>query len=137
MSRYLLDTNTLSDLVNDENGPVAGRIAAMPVDQHNRLCTSIVVAAEMRFGALKKRSIRLMQRVEDVLEMVEVLPLASGADREYAALRVELERSGRPISANDMLIAAHALATRCVLVTDNVREFRRVPGLRVENWRRP
>jgi tRNA(fMet)-specific endonuclease VapC len=67
---------------------------------------------------------------------VPVIPLQPPADRHYAQLRAELERVGKPIGANDMFIAAHALALGCTLVTDNVREFCRVKNLTVENWLR-
>ena len=100
------------------------------------LLTSIIVACEMRFGAAKKGSIPLTQRVDGVLASVEVAPLSAGGDQEYATLRAELERRGQLIGQNDMLIAAHALALDAILVTDNVREFKRVKRLRVENWLR-
>ncbi|HLJ75757.1 MAG TPA: type II toxin-antitoxin system VapC family toxin [Acidobacteriaceae bacterium] len=136
MPSYLLDTNILSDLLNNPTGRVGKRIGAMSPQQRRNLYTSIVVAAEMRFGALKRNSSVLARRVEEILDWIEVLPLASGTDREYAKLRVQLERRGRPIGGNDMLIAAHALSLGCVLVTDNVREFSRVHDLDIENWLR-
>jgi tRNA(fMet)-specific endonuclease VapC len=96
--------------------------------------TSIVVVAELKFGAVRKASKRLMHDIEAVLGSIEVLPFDTPADQTYARLRTELERAGTPISGNDMFIAAHALALDCVLVTDNEREFSRVAGLRIENW---
>lgn len=76
----------------------------------------------------------LAAQVEAILAVMEVLPLDVPADREYAKLRLYLEQAGTPIGPNDMLIAAHALATDCTFVTANVGEFSRVPGLAVENW---
>lgn len=129
--RYLLDTNILSELARHPQGIVAQRIAAVG---ESAVCTSIVVAAELRFGAAKRNAPRLTHQVEVILDAVEVLPLDAPADRAYAQLRVALERSGEPIGPNDLLIAAQALAGECVLVTANVDEFSRVAGLRVENW---
>lgn len=136
MPRYLLDTNILSDLIRNPGGAVARRIAQLPAEERASLCTSIVVAAELRFGAARKNSARLSERVEAILAAVEVLPLGAGADVSYAGLRAKLERDGLPVGGNDLLIGAHALCAGCVLVTDNESEFRRMPGLRVENWLR-
>jgi tRNA(fMet)-specific endonuclease VapC len=86
---------------------------------------------------MKKKLPALSARIEEVLVVIDLLPLTSEADRHYGLLRTELETKGTPIGANDMFIAAHALATDCILVTDNVREFRRVRGLKVQNWLRP
>lgn len=130
--RYLLDTNIVSDLVRHPQGDVANRIREVG---EAAVCTSIVVAAELRFGAAKKDSPRLTKRVNDILEALEVLPFDSPADHAYAHLRWRLEQLGTLIGPNDMLIAAHALASECVLVTANMDEFSRVDGLRVENWR--
>jgi tRNA(fMet)-specific endonuclease VapC len=128
---YLLDTNILSDLVRNPGGVVATRISRAGEDS---VCTSIVVAAELRYGALKSTSERLSKRVDLILSALEILPLETPADREYAALRHHLSRQGTPIGPNDLLIAAHALAQDLTVVTGNVREFSRVPGLKVENW---
>jgi tRNA(fMet)-specific endonuclease VapC len=129
--RYLLDTNILSDLVRFPQGRVAERILAVG---EAAVCTSIIVAAELRFGAAKRNAPRLTNQVEAILAAMEVLPFDAPADRAYAALRLSLEQSGLPIGPNDMLIAAQALASECVLVTANVNEFSRVPSLELENW---
>ena len=134
MPRFLLDTNILSDFVRHPRGLVASRLGALGADEE--VCTSIVVAAELRYGAMKKKSPALSARIEEVLEVIDLLPLTSEADRHYGLLRTELETRGTPIGANDMFITAHALATDCILVTDNVRQFRRVRGLKVQNWLR-
>ena len=131
MSSYLLDTNILSDLIHHTEGPVAARIRM--VGERN-IFTSIVVACELRFGVAKKNAPRLAQRVATVLAQIDVQPFATPADEAYAKLRWHLERTGQPIGANDMLMAAQCLVAEATLVTANVREFERVPGLRIENW---
>ena len=98
------------------------------------VCTSIIVACELRYGAAKKGSDRLSSRVAALLEQLTLLPLAAGTDREYALIRDRLERAGNPIGPNDLLIAAHARALGLTLVTANVGEFARVTGLEVQNW---
>jgi tRNA(fMet)-specific endonuclease VapC len=128
---YLLDTNIISDLIRNPNGPAAHRIAELGA---KAICTSIVVAAELRYGCAKKGSPKLRARVEGVLETIPVLALDMPADSDYGTLRAELEAAGQPIGANDLLIAAHAKALGLTLVTDNTREFGRIRGLKVENW---
>ena len=131
-SGYLLDTNVLSDLLRLPSGGIARQIAAVG---ESRICTSIVVAGELRFGAAKSGSARLGERVESLLQLLQVHALADDADLHYGRIRDELGRQGTPIGPNDLWIAAHALALDMVLVTDNVREFTRIPGLPLENWR--
>ncbi|MEC8457129.1 MAG: PIN domain-containing protein, partial [Pseudomonadota bacterium] len=123
MILYLLDTNALSDLVRNPHGQVAQQYSLRLEDA----ATSIIVAAELRFGAEKRGSARLSGQLEAILADIPVLPFDAPADRAYARTRQALERSGASISANDLLIAAHALALDCILVTDNEREFSRVP----------
>ncbi len=131
MPRFLLDTNILSDLVRHPQGLVAKRIEA---EGEESICTSIVVAGELHFGSKKRGSKRVTTQLEDILSALEILPLEEPADRRYGELRTYLEKRGETIGPNDMLIAAHALAVECILITANVREFSRVPGLQVENW---
>ena len=131
MIRHLLDTNIVSDLVRNPQGGIAARIAAVG---EAAVCTSIIVAAELRFGAAKRGSDRLTSQLERVLGAMEILPFETPADAAYGELRAALEAAGAPIGGNDMLIAAHALATGCTVVTDNEREFSRVAGLAVVNW---
>jgi tRNA(fMet)-specific endonuclease VapC len=130
---FLLDTNIVSDLVRHPGGVIGARIAELADDT---VVTSIIVASELRFGAERRGSERLTIQLEGILERLPVLPLGDDADRHYGTLRTALERQGTLIGANDMFIAAHALALDATLVTDNVREFARVPGLRIENWLR-
>ena len=128
---YLLDTNILSDLIRNPAGNVAKRIAEKGEDT---VATSIVVACELRFGARKKNSQPLLDRVEELLAILEVLPLDAGVDRHYAEIRNALEASGTPIGPNDLHIAAQALARGLTLITANTAEFSRVRDLPVENW---
>ena len=128
---YLLDTNILSDLVRNPQGIIAAQITKAGEDT---VCTSIIVAAELRYGAVKSNSAKLAERVDMILSALEILPLETPADHQYASLRHHLTRQGTPIGANDLLIAAHAVANDLAVITANVGEFSRVPGLKVENW---
>jgi tRNA(fMet)-specific endonuclease VapC len=129
--RYLLDTNIVSDLIRHPQGPVARRIAAKGEET---VCTSIIVAAELRYGAEKAGSKRLSERVELVLSALEVLPLETPSEFHYGAIRHHLVQHGIPIGPNDLVIAAHARSLELTVVTGNEREFSRVPDLHVENW---
>ena len=127
----MLDTNVISDLIRNPQGKAAKRIAKAGEDN---ICTSVIVAAELRYGCAKSGSARLLKAVEDVLSEIEVLPFDVPADAEYGALRADLEAIGKPIGSNDLLIAAHASATGATIVTANAAEFKRIRGLKVENW---
>ena len=129
--RFLLDTNIVSHVARFPQGPAAQRIADVG---ERRVCTSIVVAAELRYGVARRRSERLTRRVEAVLSGLDVLAFEEPADRCYAELRAHLERRGTPIGPNDLLIAAQALALDLTVVSANLNEFMRVPRLSVENW---
>jgi tRNA(fMet)-specific endonuclease VapC len=131
LTRYLLDTNLISDLIRNPQGKAAKRIARVGEES---LCTSIIVAAELRYGCARRNSTRLLKAVEDVLAEIEVLPFESPADVEYGVIRAELEAAGAPIGSNDLLIAAHARAADATIVTANTVEFKRIKGLKVENW---
>lgn len=130
---YLLDTNIVSDLVRVPQGRAASRVRMVG---DSAVCTSIIVAAELRYGAAKKGSARLTAQLEAVLQALPVIALESPSDATYGRLRAELETAGQPIGGNDLLIAAHAITLGHTLVTDNEREFGRVTGLRCENWLR-
>jgi tRNA(fMet)-specific endonuclease VapC len=129
--RYLLDTNIVSDLIRNPQGRCAARIAQLG---EAAVCTSIIVAAELRFGAAKRGSARLSAQLESVFGGLEIVPFQAPAEVAYAVLRMQLERDGTPIGGNDMLIAAHAIALGHTMVTDNTREFERIEGLALENW---
>jgi len=136
MPVYLLDSNVLSDMMRNPHGPAARTFERKASEPGSRLQTSIIVACEMRYGVAKRGSASLAPRVDRALASIEVVPLSSGADDAYAMLRSDLERRGQLIGQNDTLITAHALALDAILVTDNVREFKRVKGLKIENWLR-
>jgi tRNA(fMet)-specific endonuclease VapC len=127
----MLDTNIVSDLVKNPSGKVADKISEVG---DSGLAISVIVAAELRFGARKRGSPALSRRVETILSGLPILPFESPADFEYAAIRAALESRGEPIGGNDLFVAAHAKALNVPLVTQNVAEFRRVPGLSVLNW---
>jgi tRNA(fMet)-specific endonuclease VapC len=129
--QYLLDTNIISDLVKHPTGAIAKRIAEVG---EASICSSIIVACELYFGAEKSGSLRLKQQLDKILELIDVLPFESTVEVHYAQVRTYLEREGKPIGANDLLIAAHGLVLNLTIVTANVREFSRVPNLIVENW---
>ena len=131
MIGYLLDTNIISDVIRNPDGHVARHIdQAGPKE----IFTSIIVAAELRYGCVKKGSPKLLAKVQSILEIIPVLPLDISADSEYGHIRADLESAGLPIDRNDLLIAAHARALGLTLVTDNMNEFSRIQGLNVENW---
>jgi tRNA(fMet)-specific endonuclease VapC len=132
-ARYLLDTNIVSDLMREPQGRIASKIANVGEDA---VATSIIVAAELRYGAAKRASPRLTAQLEAILDAMKVLDFEAPADRRYGEVRTALEAMGATIGANDLLIAAHALTLGMILVSDNEREFRRVKGLKVENWLR-
>ena len=127
----MLDTNIVSDLIRNPQGKAAKRIARLG---ESNICTSIIVAAELRYGSAKSGSTRLHKAVEDLLGEITVLPFDAPADREYGGIRAELESAGQPIGSNDMLIAAHASAIGATVVTANDSEFKRIRRLKVENW---
>jgi tRNA(fMet)-specific endonuclease VapC len=131
--RYLLDTNIVSDLIRNPQGRVAAHIKKIGETQ---ICTSIIVAAELRYGATKKGSPRLTAQLEAVLGALEVLPFDSPADTAYGLIRDRLEQAGQLIGGNDLLIAAQAIAFGYTLVTDNQKEFARIAGLASANWLR-
>lgn len=131
MTTYLLDTNILSDLMDNLRGSARRRLGQVGSDA---TCTSIIAAAELRYGAVRRQSEQLTARVEAILTEIGIIDFSPDADHHYAHLRYQLERQGTPISGNDMLIAAHALALDATLVTGNTREFARIDGLRLENW---
>ncbi len=128
---YLLDTNILSELVKNPRGIVYEKIKDVGED---KICTSIIVACELKFGAEKKKLAKLKERIELILANIDILPLISPVEEYYAQIRTDLENKGTPIGGNDLLIGVHALSLNLTVITSNVREFSRIPNLRVENW---
>jgi tRNA(fMet)-specific endonuclease VapC len=131
--RYSLDTNIVSDLIRNPQGRVAAHIRKVGEAQ---VAASVIVAAELRYGAARRGSPRLSRQVEAVLGALAILPFETPADAAYGRIRLQLEREGRPIGGNDFLIAAQAVALGLIVVTDNEAEFVRVKGLKSENWLR-
>src|SRR5437764_15430818 len=109
----MLNTNITSDLIKNPQSKVAKRIARVGEDD---ICTSIIVAAELRYGCAKSGSTRLLRAVEDLLAEIDILPFDVPADVEYGGIRAELEAAGKPIGGNDLLIAAHAHAAGATMV---------------------
>jgi len=131
--RYLLDTSILSQAAKHPQGIVARKIKRLGNAQ---CCTSVIVACEMAFGAEKRQSTKLSKRITQAIAAVTILDLPAGVQLHYARIRARLEALGLVIGSNDMLIAAHAIHANLTLVSDNVKEFERVPGLKLENWLR-
>lgn len=131
----MLDANALSELVRNPHGTLAQKLNALESDA---VCTSIVAASELRFGAQHKGSAPLTRRVEQLLRVLTVLPLDTPADEHYADIRAALERNGTPINdqvdSHDLFIAAHARSRGMTLLTRNLRQFQQVPGLSIEDW---
>ena len=132
---YLLDTNIISDMMRNPQGranlQLEIRIALSKSSL--RVCTSVVVDCEVRYGLRRKSSSKWDQAYTNLLQVVEVLPLDALVTPHYASLRARLEQAGKSIGANDSLIAAHALALGATLITADA-EFSRVPDLALENW---
>jgi tRNA(fMet)-specific endonuclease VapC len=130
-TRYLLDTNICVYIINRRPPHVFDHFVCLQIGE---IAISSITGAELAFGVAKSGSTRNQEAMNKFLAPLDILPFDAEAMRRYGPLRSELERQGRPIGALDMLIAAHALALGCTLVTNNTREFERVPGLRLENW---
>lgn len=130
---YLLDTDILSNLMKrTPSGSLKTRMASVPASSQ---FTSSITLGELVFGAKKKGSGRLMQKVEQrVVSVLPVLPFDADAARRYGEVRAELERRGTPIGDADLRIASIALARGLIVVTGNVKHFERVPDLTVQNW---
>ena len=129
--RRTLDTNICSYILRRHPASMIERFAEL---DRSQLWLSAIVAAELRFGAAKLASMRFSAAVEAWLSGFEVRPWPADATHHYATIRAALERTGEPIGGMDLLIAAHAIAEDSVLVTNDAREFLRVPGLAVEEW---
>ena len=126
-----IDTNICSYILRRQPPEMIERFAHL---ERNQLWLSAIVAAELRFGAVKRRSTKLQIAVEAWLAGFDVRPWSLDATHHYAQIRASLETLGKPIGNMDLMIAAHAMAEDSVVVTSNAREFHRVPGLAVEEW---
>jgi len=132
---YLLDTNIISDMMRNPQGRANLQLEVRIAQSKSplRVCTSVVVDCEVRYGLRRKSSSKLNRAYTHLLQVVEVLPLDALVTPHYASLRARLEQAGKSIGANDSLIAAHALALGATLITADA-EFSRVPDLALENW---
>jgi tRNA(fMet)-specific endonuclease VapC len=129
--KYLLDTNICIYIINERPKQVAERFRRFAATE---IGISSVSVAELAFGVAKSLSARNRTAFEQFLLPLEVAAFDLAAAFAYGDLRAELERRGQPIGPFDLQIAAHALSLGVTLVTNNGREFRKVPGLVVENW---
>lgn len=131
---YLLDTNIMSDMMRNPLGLASQKFRALQAIGGNAgVCTSVIVQCELLFGLRRRTNPKWQTYYDLLLDSVTVMPFEPDAAAHYAKLRTELEVAGTPIGSNDTLIAAHALALKCTLVTADA-EFARVPGLMIENW---
>lgn len=132
MPRFMLDTDTCSYLMRAASRGLDQRLEQVGVSD---VCMSVLTKAELLYGvAVSPRALRDRESLEQLLAFMQVLDLPEAATEHYAEIRAELKTRGRPIGANDLLLAAHARCLGLTLVTNNVREFSMVPGLAVENW---
>ena len=129
--RYLLDTNICIHVINARPPAVLERFLAHEADG---VGISAITASELYWGVQKSGSARNLAALEKFLSPLTVLDYGLAAAQRYGELRAHLDRQGTPIGPLDQQIAAHALALDVTLVTNNLREFERVPGLRLENW---
>jgi tRNA(fMet)-specific endonuclease VapC len=129
----MLDTNAASEVIKAPDGAVGRQLTALP---GNMVTLSVVALGELLFGFEKNPTPRLRERLFGFLERLQIVPLDDDVAAQYGHIRAQLERAGTPIGQNDMWIGAHALSCDATLVTDNVGEFERIEGLRVQNWLR-
>lgn len=129
--RYLLDTNICIYIINRKPPEIFQHFATLNTET---IGISAITGAELHFGVAKSASTRNQQALDKFLIPLKILPFDQQAMQHYGQLRSELEKSGTPIGPLDTLIAAHALALDAILVSNNTREFKRVPNLRLENW---
>ena len=130
MRRYMLDTDTVSFALRGE-----GRVASRLLEHRpSDLCISSITLAELRFAAEAKRSRKLHGLIGTFVEAVGVVPFDQVAADRFAAVAASLARRGEPIGTFDTLIAAHALSLGLTFVTNNLKHFQRVAGLKSESW---
>jgi tRNA(fMet)-specific endonuclease VapC len=130
MTGFMLDTDISSYIIKRRPATLAEKFDK----QAEALNVSVITAAELRFGAEKAGRPKLTELVEAYLERIAILDWTNEVTSHYARIRAELERSGKPIGNMDLLIASHAVSQGMTLVTNNLRHFSSVPGLKVEVW---
>ena len=134
MPRYMLDTDTCSYIMKRSSDEVLKRLAKVPVSD---VCISVITKSELLFGVeMSPRRRQDQAALNAFLGYIEVLDFPDTASLHYAQIRADLKNAGTMIGANDLLIAAHARSLGLILVTNNMREFARVPKLTIENWAR-
>ena len=132
MPRYLIDTNICIYIKNHRPAEVLARFSKLPP---GKVAMSAITYGELCFGAEKSTKPKETRHIlEQLVSLIPVLALDEAASMHYGKIRQHLQASGKPIGNNDLWIASHALANKLILVTNNVAEFERVPGLKVENW---
>ncbi|MGH9563731.1 MAG: type II toxin-antitoxin system tRNA(fMet)-specific endonuclease VapC [Terracidiphilus sp.] len=132
MPRYMLDTDIISYIMNRSNPEVLQKFTTLAVSD---VCISAITKSELMFGVeVSPRRQKNQAALDAYLLYVEVLDYPGDAALHYAEIRAALKARGALIGANDMLLAAHARHLSLTLVTNNTREFSRVPGLKIENW---
>jgi tRNA(fMet)-specific endonuclease VapC len=130
--RYMLDTNICIRIIKDRPDPLCRKLSRLAVGD---VAISSIVSAELWYGVASSEKKRQNEAaLKDFLDYVEVIGWPSEAGPVYGRIRAELRKRGRPIGAMDLLIAAHAVHLGAVLVTENTKEFERVPDLKIENW---
>ncbi len=129
---YMLDTNICGYIIR--NKPEHLRDKLKKVDTEGTLALSAVVVSELLYGAMKKKSDKLLDTVLLFINNFTIFDFDKDAASEYAGIRASMELSGKLIGANDLFIAAHAKSLDALLITNNTKEFKRVNGLKIENW---
>jgi tRNA(fMet)-specific endonuclease VapC len=132
-TRYLLDTNVVAFHVRSSSAALQGRLRKVRAET---VALSVVTEMEIRYGLARNPALRIAPLVEGFLAGMTVLPLDSTVSAVYGKVRAGLEATGMTIGPLDLMIGSHALAVGAILVTSNTREFRRIPGLTVEDWTR-
>jgi tRNA(fMet)-specific endonuclease VapC len=129
---YMLDTNICVSLIRQKQRGLIERLTSHDPDE---VGVSIITVAELSYGAQKSaQPSQNLRALEQFLLPLEVADFDQSAADTYGLVRAHLEKNGNPIGSMDMLIGAHALSLGVVLVTNNIREFKRIPNLRVEDW---
>jgi tRNA(fMet)-specific endonuclease VapC len=133
--RYLLDTNMCIYIRRRRPPEIHARFSRLKTDE---AAISLITYGELMYGAAKMRPAppRAAEQIQELFDLLEILPLPIEAGRKYGEIRAVLESKGQVIGNNDLWIAAHAICANLIVVTNNEREFRRVPDLKVENWTR-
>jgi tRNA(fMet)-specific endonuclease VapC len=129
--RFLLDTNTVSYHIRQSSAALQRRLRRQPAAQ---VGVSVVTEMELRYGLARNPRLRIAPLVEEFLEGITVVPLTSEVTRAYGRIRAELEGAGKTIGPLDLTIASHAVSLGATLVTNDTKEFRRIRGLRCEDW---